>query len=149
METADRDAIDRECSRLVVAYSHFIDFGEAARVAELFAADGVWESIENTMRGQEEIRRGFGERQRNATRASRHVCTNLAVDVIDADTAEGLVYFTLFRHDGDTGGRPAPLNGPLMVGQYRDRFVRTADGWRIAHRKAEAAFVRRRDRQDT
>jgi hypothetical protein len=30
----------------------------------------------------------------------------------------------------------------VIVGDYHDRLVRTADGWRIAHRRATAAFQR-------
>jgi hypothetical protein len=30
-----------------------------------------------------------------------------------------------------------------MVGEYRDRFVRTAQGWRISHREIVIDFLRR------
>ena len=69
--------------------------------------------------------------------------SNLAVRVTGDDTAEGLSYFTLYRHVGDKPRVPDLDGQPVIVGQYRDRFVRTADGWRIAHRRAEVGFVRR------
>ena len=37
----------------------------------------------------------------------------------------------------------APLEGPQIVGEYRDRFVRTPDGWRFARREIEVSFLRR------
>lgn len=141
VDDTSRVRIERACEALVVNYTHYVDFGEAARVAELFTHDGVWESGETSMVGAEQIRRGFESRQKMTGRTSRHACTNLHVDVIDERNAQGLVYFTLYRHDGDA--TPAPLDGPLMVGQYRDRFVLTDDGWRFTHRTAEAAFVRK------
>ena len=134
-------AIERACSRLVTAYTHLVDFGEASAVAGLFTADGVWESDETRMEGSEAIRKGFTARQKRADRRSRHVCTNLVVDVLDADNAVGLVYFTLYRVDGVTDARPASIAGPAMVGEYRDRFARVGDEWRIAHRRAEIAFL--------
>jgi hypothetical protein len=141
----DLDEVERAYSRLVSAYSHRIDFGEAARVADLFTEDGVWESAEATMRGREQIAAGFGRRQANTGRRSRHVCTNLAVvSLVSEDEAEAVCYFTLYRADGVDGDRAAPLDGePVIVGDYHDRLVRTADdGWRFAHRRAVAAFQR-------
>lgn len=132
-----RDAYERLC----VAYTHYVDFGEAARIADLFTDDGVWESAEAKMDGREQIRRSFTARQQRSDRVSRHVCTNIAVEPDDAGHARGLCYFTLYRYDGDR--RPAPLDGPQIVGQYRDTLALTPDGWRLRHRVAEAAFVKR------
>jgi ketosteroid isomerase-like protein len=137
------DEVERAYARLVAAYSHRIDFGDAAAVADLFTEDGVWESPELTMDGRDRIRTGFGRRQANAARRSRHICTNLAVELVAPDEAEGVCYFTLYRADGVEAGRTAPLDGsPVMVGDYHDRLVRTAEGWRISHRRATAAFQR-------
>ena len=143
MDTSERMLIERQCERLVTRYCHFVDHGEAARVAELFADDGVWKSPDVTMNGRNEVQRAFARRQANAERMSRHVCNNLLIDVIDEDHAEGTVYLTLFRHDGEPGRRVSPLAGPALVGEYRDRFIRTNEGWRFAHREIEVSFARR------
>ena len=140
-------AIERACSRLVVAYTHLIDFGEAARVADLFTEDGVWESDGTRMEGRDQVRAGFMARQKRADRRSRHVCTNLVVDVLGPDTAEGLVYFSLYRADGVTDPGPAALVGPVMVGEYRDSFACVDGEWRIAHRRADIAFQAVADRK--
>ena len=142
MDVSERVLIERECERLVTLYCHYVDHGEAERIAELFAKDGVWRSPQVTMNGKEELRRGFRARQQNQRRMSRHVCNNLLIDVIDADNATGCVYLTLYRHDGKEGRALSPLPGPEMVGEYRDRFVRTADGWRFADREAAISFLR-------
>ena len=142
MDASERLLIERECERLVTAYCHYVDHGEAAKIADLFAKDGVWKSPQVSMDGRDEILRGFGQRQANAGRMSRHVCNNVLIDVIDADHAEGVCYLTLYRHDGEAGRRVSPLAGqPELVGEYRDRFVRTPDGWRFAHRQIEVSFV--------
>jgi hypothetical protein len=63
--------------------------------------------------------------------------------VRDASAVDGVVYLTLWRHDGDEGRRVAPLDQPALVGEYRDEFVRTPDGWRFARREVEVSFARR------
>ena len=143
MDQVERLWIERECARLVTLYCHYVDHGEAERVAELFSKDGRWVSAQVTMDGVEQIRSGFARRQANAKRMSRHVCNNLHVEVQDADHAEGCVYLTLYRHDGKEGRALSPLEGPAMVGEYRDTFVRTAEGWRIATREIVVNFLRR------
>jgi len=142
MDDLRRITIERECERLVMTYTHLVDFGEAERVAELFAPDGVWEAPQARVNGQEEIRAAFAARQRKVGRVSRHICTNLAINVIDDRTAEGVVYLTLYRHDGEPARTPRPLDLPLIVGEYRDRFVLTDAGWRFACRRASVGFVR-------
>ncbi len=144
MEASERAEIERECERLVTLYCHYVDHGEAERIADLFTKDGVWRSPEVTLDGADELRRGFGARQVNTRRMSRHVCNNLLIDVIDSDHAKGCVYLTLYRYDGEEGRRTSPLEGPALVGEYRDRFVRTPDGWRIAERDIGVSFVRAR-----
>ena len=57
MDEARRMAIERECERLVTAYCHYVDHGEAERVAELFSEDGVWASPELVMDGREQVRK--------------------------------------------------------------------------------------------
>ena len=142
MDDQQRLLIERECERLVTQYCHFVDHGEAARIADLFTKNGVWAGPGVRMEGHDELRKGFGVRQANSARMSRHVCNNLLVDVIDEDHAEGTVYLTLYRHDGEPGRKISPLEGPVIVGEYRDEFVRTADGWRIQNRKIFTSFMR-------
>ena len=144
MDVSKRLEIESECARLVALYCHYVDHGEAARIADLFAKDGAWRSPEVTMQGVDEVRRGFASRQANTARMSRHVCNNLVVDVIDEDHAEGCVYLTLYRHDGEEGRALSPMEDqPVLVGEYRDRFVRTGDGWRFADREIGVSFLRR------
>jgi ketosteroid isomerase-like protein len=137
---------ERACERLVVDYTHLVDFGEAARIAELFTRDGVWVADGVRMVGQAAIRAGFLARQGVARRTSRHVCSNVAITLRGPDEATGLSYLVNYRHDSPAGSaeRPAPAGHPKYVGEYHDRFVRTQDGWRLAHRRCEVAFVRPR-----
>ena len=139
MEPIERLLIERDCARLSVDYGRLVDFGQAARVAELFTEDGVCELSAGQFEGIGQIRAFFEKRQAQADVVSRHVMTNIAVDVHDADHASGLVYLTFYRVSWDGDG-PAPLGPPSYVGSYADEYLRTPDGWRIASRVARIAL---------
>jgi ketosteroid isomerase-like protein len=141
MDNIETLEIERECERLVTRYCHHCDHGEAARVADLFTEDGIWESPEAKLVGRDQIREGFQRRQDMKERMSRHVCNNLLVDVVNENEAEGTVYLTLYRHDGEAGRPFAPLDGPVMVGEYRDHFLKTDEGWRISRRTVVVSFL--------
>lgn len=131
----------RACEALITRYTHLIDLGEGAEVADLFTETGVWTSGDDTHEGRAALTEFFG-RERGHTK-SRHVSSNTAVTRTGDDSAEGLSYFTLYRYNEEKPRVPDLDDQPVILGQYRDRFVRTADGWRIDHRQAEVGFVRR------
>ena len=145
MDDLQKMLIERACERLVTEYCHFVDHGEAAKIASQFAEDGVWASGKVVRNGRAEITAAFSQRERNTARISRHVCCNLLIDVIDENSATGVVYLTLYRHDGEAGRRSAPSDVPEIVGEYRDQFVRTAEGWRFKRRDVGVSFVKQRE----
>jgi hypothetical protein len=61
------------------------------------------------------------------------------------DHAEAVTYYLAYHHDPGTASPafPLPLDPPFSLGEWHDRFVRTADGWRIAHRETRRLFERR------
>ena len=143
MTELETRGIERACERLVVDYTHLVDFGDGERVAELFAEAAVWEAGAIRFEARDALRAMFRGRQEMVRRRSRHVCTNLAIDVIDAERATGRVYLQLYRHDFEadpTPGEVAPGGPPVAVGEYLDEFVRTTEGWRFARRRAALAF---------
>ena len=145
VDSVERLLAERDLTRLLVDYCALVDFGEAERVADLFTVDGVWESSDGVvMDGRDAIRAGSARRQGASRRAARHVITNLWLDVGSADAARGRCYLINYRHDSPSGMAevPAPIDHPKYVGEYHDRFVRTADGWRFAHRRFDLGFVR-------
>ena len=145
MDDITRLMIERACERLIAEYARLVDFGHAARIADLFTADGVWESGDLRMEGREAIRTGFGRREGIARRVSRHVCTNVIIDVLSDDRARGQTYLVNFRYDrrdGDLPGFPVPAGSPKFVGEYHDWYVCTPEGWRFSRRVCSLAFVR-------
>jgi hypothetical protein len=144
MEESRRMAIERACERLVIAYTHLVDSGEAERVVDLFTPEGVCELPAARLCGHDELRAFFRTREQSRALVTRHVCTNVAIDVVDEHSATGRAYLTLYRHrreDAQATG-PAPLEAPVFIGEYQDRFVEHEGSFRFAERRAIASFVR-------
>lgn len=146
MDDLQRMFAERACERLIMEYARRVDFGNASAIADLFTEDGRWEGTDLVLDGRDEIRDWFSERERLTRRVSRHVCTNVIVDVLSPEEAQSLCFLVNYRHDRRDGddGSPAPAEVPKYVGELHDRFLRTADGWRFTERKVEVAFLRRR-----
>ncbi|MGZ0217628.1 MAG: nuclear transport factor 2 family protein [Acidimicrobiales bacterium] len=130
----------RACEALVISYTHIADFGPGSNMPDLFTEDGVWTSGAETYEGRQALSDFFG-RDRGHTK-SRHVASNIAITV-DGDEAEGLSYFTLYRYAEEKPRVPDLDQQPVILGEYRDQYRRTSDGWRISRRQAEVGFVRR------
>ena len=146
MDDLERLLAERACERLIVEYCRLVDFGEAARIADLFTEDGVWSGVDLVLDGREEIRAWFVKRQGLERRVSRHICTNIGVDVLSPDEARSVCYLVNYRHDRREGDDtlPVPAEVPKFVGECRDAFRRTDGGWRFTRRHVDVAFVRRR-----
>ena len=142
-EDLQRLVDERACEKLISEYCHLVDFGNASAIAQLFILEGQWSGPGVDMAGQSEIEAGFSARQAVTRRQSRHLCTNVSIDV-EGDEARGLCYLLNFRHDSQSGTAetPAPAGLPKYVGEYHDRFVRTDQGWRFASRRFDLAFLR-------
>jgi hypothetical protein len=109
-----------------------MDNALAEEWAETFTEDGVFESIEGTYRGREELV-AFARTHAADTRynTGQHWVTNFAIEG-EGDRAEMFSNLQLVA--------PEPGSAPVRyyvrsVGWYRDSLVRTAQGWRFARRK--------------
>lgn len=140
---ADYDAreIREACTELSIAYARAVDFRDYDAFVELFADDGVLD-VGTPLKGKAAIGEAISKRPDELK--SRHVLTNIFIDVQDADTARGISYLTLYRHVGPESllAQPIEFDGPAAVGHYEDQFVRTPDGFRIKHRRLHMTFRR-------
>jgi 3-phenylpropionate/cinnamic acid dioxygenase small subunit len=123
-----------EISDLVYAYAERIDAGDFEGVAELLAhADVTAEGAERHWRGRDEVRSLYESgtrRHAGGTPLTRHVTTNLVVEVDEAaGTATARSYYTVLQ------AVPGELAlQPIVAGRYRDRFARVDGRWRFAAR---------------
>ena len=81
MNAIERLAIERECEQLMIAYARGIDFRDYDNVAHLFTEDGVLD-VGNPLHGRAAIQAALARRPYELR--SRHVLTNLFVDVVSA-----------------------------------------------------------------
>ena len=148
MDELDRLLVERSCERLINEYSRLVDFGEAAAVADLFTEDARWQGTDLLLDGREEIRAWFTKREGVTRRVSRHVFTNVTVEVLSPTEAKSLSYMIPFRHDRAEGDDtfPVPMAVPKWVGEAHDTFRLTDEGWRFSSRLVVPSFVRRRER---
>ncbi|MET0369998.1 MAG: nuclear transport factor 2 family protein [Sphingobium sp.] len=122
---------DREAIRHVMAiYNINGDRGRVAALGEAFAENGVIEFSGQATQGREAIvaRLSQGGTRNPALTVSRHHITTSLIE-LDGDSASARTYFQVLSDIG--------LD---HHGHYVDRFVRTADGWRIAHRNVRIDY---------
>jgi ketosteroid isomerase-like protein len=134
-----RAAIEHACTQLAMEYARSIDFRDYDNIGNLFTEDAVL-FIGQRLEGRDAIASAI--KQRPGELRSRHVITNVFVDVVDERHARGICYLTLYRHQGPESLQrgPVDLRGPAAVGHYEDSYVRTTKGWRIANRVLHLAF---------
>lgn len=125
-----RRAIEWDCTRLINLYATLNDAARWPEVAALYAEDGLMTrptAPDAPVVGRLAILAAFTAR---APRTTRHICSNIVIEVESATAARGSSAMLLFS------GGPAPL-----VGGFDDRFVLTGDGWRFAERRGSVDFA--------
>lgn len=129
MRDDERRAIEQDCARLVALYANLNDRADWKAVAALYVEDGRMArptAPDDWIAGRTAILAAFHGRP---ARTTRHVCSNVVIDVIDDASAKGESAMLLFTGDG-----------PPKVGSFQDRFVRTDAGWRFAERRGSLTF---------
>ncbi len=120
-----------EIQDLMTRYTQVVDFRDWDRLSEVFATDatadytptgGISGSFEEVM--------SWLDRALAAWPVNLHAVSNLAITFDGPDQATSQCYFTAPMAAGTVGAQLVLTNG----GHYNDRLLRTAKGWRIAHR---------------
>lgn len=123
---------------VLVRYSTAIDTKNFALLDEVFTADGVGDY---TASGG--IRGGLGEiKQWLAGALSiftvvQHLVTNVTVEIRGDEALTSCYLFNPLGYPRDDGSVEMLWCGAI----YRDRFVRTPDGWRIRERVIEPHYL--------
>lgn len=134
MDHAERIAAEHECAKLVQRYCVLVDEYRHEELVGLWAEDGLWETWKGPLKGHEAMRAYLDAKAQTDT--TIHMAHNIIIDVVDDVTATGTATFTYY---GTSRDDPAATT-PRVVGRYFDRFVRTAGGWRFAHRRTDMTF---------
>ena len=139
MDTSWKASIERECQKLSIAYANYLDLKRYEEFAELFGDSGEL-AVGGLLKGRREILKSMANRSDKLR--SRHVLTNILIDVVDEKHATGITYLSLYRHIGpeSLGDQPIGPFGPAAVGHYSDSFTLTDEGWRFSRRDLAFAF---------
>ena len=118
---------DRAIENLVYAYAERIDAGDLAGVAELFRHGRIQAAPGIVFEGAERVRGMYDSSTRlydDGTPRTRHVTTNVAVDIDDdAGTAAARSYYTVFQQTDELALQP------IIAGHYHDTFHRVEGEW--------------------
>ncbi len=115
---------------LVMAYAERLDLGDLDGVAALFA-HATWRSPGRVepLRGTAAVRRAYdGVLLYDGVPSTRHLVTNLVVEVVAPDRATARSVFTVLQARPDF-----PLQA-IISGRYHDAFERADGDWRFADR---------------
>jgi uncharacterized protein (TIGR02246 family) len=132
MTPLDRLFAEHQIADLVTRYAVLNDDGDFEGMAALFADDArfIRPSGGDPIVGRDAILASY---QGRPPRISRHLITNIVVDL--ASESEAACRSTIVLYTAEPGALPADANKPALLGGFRDRLVKTADGWRFAERE--------------
>ncbi len=132
MSPIERMLAEHEIARLVTRYAMLNDDGDYAGVAALYVADGrmARPSGGDAIVGRDAILASFLARP---PRIARHIITSILPEIVSAD--EATCRSTMLLYAAPAGALPAKATGAALLGGFRDRLVRSAEGWRFAERQ--------------
>ena len=137
LSAAERIEIERACERIVYAYSRALDLGDLSAAADFFAEHGSLTrpmAPDAVIQGREAIRASLLTRPK--TLLTKHLATNVMIDVESRDAASGLSYLTMIATTPASDAKPPYLSpGPIYFGEFKDRFVRENGVWKILERR--------------
>jgi hypothetical protein len=110
-------------------------------VADLFVEDGEWSAPAVTCRGRAELVAFFRLRDEMTERVTRHVVTNISVEVRSAHQASARSVAIEYRGTRGTDSLVADTL-PAIIGDYEDEFVRVDGSWKFRRRRVVIDFRR-------
>jgi SnoaL-like domain len=146
MSPEQRMLVEHACEKLQKLYGIYADQLDEEKFAKLFAAD-AWIKVpeQPPFRGREAVAAGINQ-MRALGLMYRHVMTNNVVDAIDETRAEGLCYLMAFNSAAAADEHGArPMEAATTLGEYKDTFVKTVDGWRFQSRELRRVMRRADD----
>lgn len=128
----------RDCAELIQAVFHFVDYHKFDEITAIFTEDAIIEFPDMTAKGHDQILNIWAERSSKVI--TRHVHGQPYFERIDESTAESVTQVTLYRAVKEDGDIPIAQT-PVALGELRDKFVKTANGWKISHRVASPVML--------
>jgi hypothetical protein len=137
LSQAQRTEIERACERLIFAYTRALDLGDPSGAADFFAEQGSLArpmAPDQVIQGREAIRASLLTRPK--TLLTKHLTTNVLLEVESAERASGISYLTMIATTPAAGAAAPHLSpGPLYFGEFKDRFVLEEGVWKFFERR--------------
>lgn len=128
----------RACSNLVTDYAYHRDQFNSVEFSNLFTENASLTVVNQTWEGRSNIEQRIEGLKTGST--IRHEMSTIRIVPVDEDHATGVSYATIYAApEGETS-----VSGFVLMGEYHDEFVRTAEGWKISKR----VLVRKYSLQD-
>jgi uncharacterized protein (TIGR02246 family) len=130
-------AADAAIREVLVGYCRCVDTFDDATLLELFTQDGEWlRPGQEPLKGRNQIGAFLAARDRATT--TRHIPSNMIVEVQGPDTAVTISCYTLLKRN--PGNTPEQALKPAVLGEYHDVFRLEQGRWRIARRDTRHVF---------
>lgn len=133
-------AIEWQCEKICRQFANYSDQDAFAPLCELFTEDGSYfrPSVPDTeIKGRQALHAAFLLRP---PLVIRHLVLNCVIDVISSTSARGFSY--IIYMSAPLTNEPLPLlSGPFNIGEFRDEFVLTEDGWKFSKRRGRLALT--------
>lgn len=127
-----------EIQDLNARFAWALDTQDFDALVQVFTPDTHYRALEREFDDRDALIASF--RARTGPRTTRHGLGNLLLTTDGPDVALGLgSWHTFAAHANHTESEP-PSVQLYMVADFRDRYVRTRDGWRIAERSISPVF---------
>jgi len=135
--------LERDCRRLGVLYSHYVDLNQADKVADLFTETGIFSMGEIEVVGRQAIRELFTNIQKTKDYISKHLLSNTSIVRKGKTLAEGRSYVTVYNYPKTLGSGDQELHTkPVAAALYEDQYALSKNGCLIESRKVVPVFLR-------
>ncbi len=129
MTPLDRLLAEHDIARLITRFALLNDTADWEAVAATFTGDGrfVRPAGGDPLIGRDAILASFASRP---PRKSCHLISNIVVDLTSVDEATARCSMLLYTAPAGE----SVASSPALIGGFRDRLIRTPEGWRFAER---------------
>jgi uncharacterized protein (TIGR02246 family) len=125
--------IRQACTDVASRFFRCLDRRQYDELADLFAPDGTWFRQGAELRGRDAIVAALA--QRPAALVTRHLLSNVWVDIITQDAVHVHYDVSVYTQSGTSPPRHAQILSGI------DRLIRVRDAWRIERKEAQPALV--------
>jgi hypothetical protein len=130
-------AIRGICERLILKFARLNDAGEHQALAAMFTETGTFArpaDPDNFVQGRDAIFAFFRDRP---ARRTRHIMTNILVEVESEERARAHSLVTLFMGPGNSEALQCDA---VLVGDFHDHLEKIGDRWLFAERRGNLTF---------